>query len=72
MHEFEEFDPATATVTAFRVEEHDGGVRISWSDDPLDFVWQTKAQIYDLSQKLFCVMTSPAFEPPKNNSAPEL
>ncbi len=55
-------DPKTATETAFRIEPEDGGYRLSWGDDPLDFVWQTKAQVYDLSKRLFCALTNGVFE----------
>lgn len=41
-----------ATSTAFRVEHVNGGARISWGDDPLDFIWQSEAQCRDLIAKL--------------------
>lgn len=41
-------DAKAATKTAFRVASEDGGYRVSWGDDPLDFIWQTEAQMCDL------------------------
>lgn len=54
-------DAATATKSAFRVEPDGDGFRLSWGDDPLDYIWQTKAQVYDLSNALFCALTNGAF-----------
>lgn len=37
-----------AMKTCFRVESEDDGYRVSWGNDPLDFIWQTEAQMLDL------------------------
>lgn len=50
-------DPAAATVSAFAVEQRDGGVILSWGDDPLDFIWQSEAQTRDLIAKLTAALS---------------
>lgn len=41
-----------ATETGFDVVREGGGILLSWSDDPLDYIWQSDAQIRDLVDKL--------------------
>lgn len=45
-------DPAAATVSGIRLERDEQGVMLRFSDDPLDFVWQSDAQARDLVEKL--------------------
>jgi hypothetical protein len=42
--------------TAFTITDTGDGVRISWSDAPLDFVIQTYKQAVDLDHKLRCAL----------------
>lgn len=37
-----------AVKSAFRVTLEDGGIMFRWSDDPLDFIWQTNEQAANL------------------------
>lgn len=45
-------DPRDATNSAIRVMPKDGGYQLSWSDDPLDFIWQSSAQMDDLIARM--------------------
>ena len=38
--------------SAFRFIPQDGGLRVQWSDNPLDFIWQSPKQAADLAMKL--------------------
>lgn len=42
----------SATKSCFTIENKDGGIMLSWGDDPLDYIWQTHAQAIDLAMKL--------------------
>ena len=41
-------DEALQRVSEWKAEPHNGGVRFTYSDDPLDFIWQTEDQAEQL------------------------
>lgn len=62
-----------ATISAFRVEADDGGFRVSWGGDPLDFIWQTRDQLSHLRAAIDAALeTEPLARPPFPGRAGEM
>jgi hypothetical protein len=51
----------TSAQSAFSVTPDDGGYRISWGDDPLDFIWQTEEQAYAFANAIYNVITKQVY-----------
>ncbi len=53
--------PTTPAKSAFTVAYDDGGYRISWGDDPLDFIWQTEEQAYAFANAIYNAITKQVY-----------